>query len=107
MLKQNCCFELGDGDKIRFREEAWCGETPLCMAFPALYAVIGSKGAKVVEVWGESGLGDWNLRFVRSFNDWEMEMIQNLICTVNLKKSLPAEKRQIGMEGDQGQYFYS
>ena len=44
--------------------------------FPALY-VMATKGAKVGEVLDTTrGEGGWNLRFIRPFNDWEMEEIQ-------------------------------
>ena len=66
---------LGDGGLIRFWEDTWCGEIPLCDQFPTLFAMVASKGAKVGEVWDTTrGEGGWNLRF-RSFNDWEMEEI--------------------------------
>lgn len=36
---------------------------PICSAFPALFEMSGSKGAKVVDLWGCSGTGgSWNLR---------------------------------------------
>ena len=40
--------------------------------FPTLYALVESKGAMVGEGGGEGG---WNMRFIRSFNDWELEEI--------------------------------
>ena len=69
-LKQNCCFIFGDGNKIRFWEDSWCGEGPLCEPYPALFALADSKEALVANVWDTSrGEGVWNLSFVRSFND--------------------------------------
>ncbi|RVW37305.1 LINE-1 reverse transcriptase-like [Vitis vinifera] len=36
--------------------------------------------ATVEEMWDQNfGQGGWNLRFLRDFNDWEMEMIGNLL----------------------------
>ena len=32
-LKQKCKIMLGDGGHIRFWEDRWCGENPLCL-FP-------------------------------------------------------------------------
>ena len=63
-------FDLGDGHRIRFWEDTWCGDAPLSENFPSLYSIANSKGAKVVDVWEfGGGLGAWNLRFLRSFND--------------------------------------
>ena len=44
-------FKLGDSKKIRFSEDTWCGRQPLCDAFPELYSIAGSKGAKAAEIW--------------------------------------------------------
>ena len=46
-LKQDCKLMLGDGCRIRFWEDKWCEEFPLCDQFPVLYAMAASKGAKV------------------------------------------------------------
>ena len=43
-LKQDCSFDLGDGCKVGFWEDAWCDETPLCLSFPSLYEVVDQKG---------------------------------------------------------------
>ena len=73
-LKQDCKLILGDGDHIRFWEDKWSGENPLCVSFPTLYAVAASKGAKVGEFWETTGDGEgWNMRCIRPFNDWELE----------------------------------
>ena len=50
-MKQYCSFDLGDGKNIRFWEDAWYGDEPLNEAFPSLYSIADSKGAKVAEVW--------------------------------------------------------
>ena len=79
-LKQDCIFELGEGKRIRFWEDVWCGESPICTMFPTLYSIVVARGAKVAEVWESSGdSGAWNPRFLRPLNDWEMEQVQNFI----------------------------
>ena len=86
-LKQDCNLMLSDGGRIRFWEDKWFGEIPPCDQFPTLYAVAASKGAKVGEVWDTMrGEGGWNLRFIRPFNDWEMEEIRRLISPISSKK---------------------
>ena len=93
-------FKLGDGRKIRLWEDTWCGRQPLCDAFPDLYSIAGSKGAKVVEIWvREDGGGAWDPKFLRSFNDWELEPIQEFIeVTSNIKIS-PLEKDNLVWKG--------
>ena len=92
-LKHDILFELGDGSRIKFWEDVWCGEDPLCESFPSLNALVVSKGAMVAEVWEASrGEGVWNPRFIRAFNDWELEVVQNFIGLINTKKVNPIRK---------------
>ena len=54
----------------------------------------------MAEVWDTvSGEGTWNPRFMRSFNDWEMDKFQNFINLINNKKNQSIGKRQIALEG--------
>ena len=74
------------GRKIRFWEDNWCGRVPLCEAFPDLYSIAGTKGVMAADFWVDQGvLGVWDPKFLRSFNDWEMDTIQAFIdLTSNL-----------------------
>ena len=92
-LKKDCVFKLGDDRKIIFWEDTWYGRQPLCEAFPDLYSIADSKEAKAVEIWvREDGGGAWDPKFLRSFNDWELEAIQEFIeVTSNIIIS-PLEK---------------
>ena len=48
----------------------WCGSEPLFEAFPVLYTIAGTKGAKVADVWAvQGGLGARDPKFLRPFND--------------------------------------
>ena len=69
-LKQEGYFDIGDGSRVKFWEDLWCGERPLRVMFPSLYALAESKWAMVAKVWDTTrGEGTWNPRFMRSFND--------------------------------------
>ena len=38
------------------------------------------RNATVEEMWDQNvGQGGWDLRFVRDFNDWELDMVVNLL----------------------------
>ena len=68
----------------------------MCDQFPTLYAMAASKGAKVGEVWDTTrGKGGWNLRFIKPFNDWEMEEIQRLISLISSKNISHRERGKI------------
>ena len=55
LLNQHYSVKLGDGIKARFWEDEWCGEALLCSSFPSLYDMVSSKGARVVDLWVNSG----------------------------------------------------
>ena len=92
-LKQDYVFKLGEGKRIRFWEDVWCGEVSLCAFFPTLYNIARTKGAKVWESSGENGA--WNPRFSRAFNDWELEQVQNFIGLTNNKLIILRKKDRI------------
>jgi len=59
-------FELGDGSKIKFCEDAWCGEMALKEAFSELYSIACVKEASVaVHLDPSSGSFQWNVSFIR------------------------------------------
>ena len=67
-----------------------------------------SKGAKVGEVLDTTrGEGGWNLRFIRPFNNWEMEEIQRLISLVSNKKNLLEGKGQNFLVSGQERRVYT
>ncbi|PWA72941.1 RNA-directed DNA polymerase, eukaryota, Reverse transcriptase zinc-binding domain protein [Artemisia annua] len=49
---------LGDGMNISFWDETWCGESPLKVLFPRVYALEGDKKSKVAH---RINISDWNM----------------------------------------------
>ena len=40
-----------DWKLVRFWRDRWCGDSPLCMSFPSLFALTVEKEAWVVDIW--------------------------------------------------------
>ena len=62
---------LGQGDKILFWHDSWCGMTPLKTLFPVLFSCSSDKSASLASLLSRSGEGDscvWNFSFIRDFN---------------------------------------
>ena len=79
-------FEVGIGDRICFWIDRWCGDRPLKDVFPDLYACASNRQATIDSITIRSALGsrsDWNVQFVRNFNDWEVEGVASFFgfCT--------------------------
>ncbi|RVW54014.1 Transposon TX1 uncharacterized 149 kDa protein [Vitis vinifera] len=68
---------FGVGVWKEIMEEAnWCWDS---IKFK-LFALAVHRNATVNEVWDSSlGQGGWNLRFSRDFNDWELDLIRDLL----------------------------
>ncbi|RVW54291.1 hypothetical protein CK203_068441 [Vitis vinifera] len=77
---ENLAFKVGKDNKIRFWTDIWCGDTVLSQSFPHLFTLAAHRKATIEEMWDQNfGGGGWNLRFIRDFNDWELDMVGNLL----------------------------
>ncbi|RVW30368.1 hypothetical protein CK203_097914 [Vitis vinifera] len=93
LLFKNVSFTVGDGRRLKFWKDIWCGNTPLCEAFPSLFAFAVSQDAWVEDCWDYMGdAGGWNPCFSRSFNDWELEAVASLLSV------LQGKRLNVGME---------
>ncbi|XP_059633971.1 uncharacterized protein LOC132276526 [Cornus florida] len=67
-------FSVRDGSRVRFWEDLWCGNQPLCRTFPRLFSIAVDKHATVANCYQLDNSGiTWNVLFRRSFQDWELE----------------------------------
>jgi hypothetical protein len=67
-------FILGKGSRISFWEESWCGSSPLMEVYLGLYSIASNKEALSADNSGMvSGSCQWNVCFIRSLNDWEVD----------------------------------
>ena len=74
-LSQNTSFSLGNGRRLGFWKDSWCGEIALCNTFPTLFNLAAHTEAMVADVWDSSREErGWSLVFLRPFNDWEVEV---------------------------------
>jgi hypothetical protein len=74
VFRSHCSFVPGEGSRIRFWEDPWCGDRALKDAFPVLHSIASNKGASIadnMELY--RGSIQWNIQFSRSFHDWEVE----------------------------------
>ena len=81
---------MGNGRRLRFWKDAWSGEEAFSFSYPALFALVANKEVFVANVWEPSREGGvWTPCFVRPFNGWEVEEIQNLFQAIQDKRILP------------------
>jgi len=85
-------WNLGSGDKVRFWEDVWVGNSTLKTLYPRLYSLSLNQGQKVEEV----GVWDdlewrWTLNWRRSRFEWESDLeyeLGNLISGVRVRKDV-------------------
>lgn len=73
-------FEVGDGTRVKFWADSWCGIGPLKEVYPELYHIARDKEAWVADhLHFQNGSVTWSLNFIRPAHDWELESISSFI----------------------------
>jgi hypothetical protein len=78
---------VGDGSKVRFWHDLWCGDMTLEEAFPVLFGIACVEDAFVathVEFFG--GASKWNMSFTRTALDWEVEAFASFFRVLYLAR---------------------
>ena len=87
---QNVVFPLGDGRRINFWNDVWCGEETLSSSFPSFFSLALNKEAKVANIWeSREGAGCWPPTFIRPLNDWELEEMIRFLQTLHDQNFCP------------------
>ena len=60
VVRSRLFFVVGNGQRVKFWKDFWCGNKPLCVSFPSLFALAVFKYAWVKDVWcSNEGGGSW------------------------------------------------
>ncbi|KAJ9682385.1 hypothetical protein PVL29_018325 [Vitis rotundifolia] len=102
---ENMMFKVGKGNRVSFWTDHWCGNTALSLMFPQLFALSVQRNATVKDVWDSSlGQGGWNLIFSRDFNDWELDLIGDLLILLRDFRTSSKEDSVFWKEGNHGTF---
>ncbi|XP_041001677.1 uncharacterized protein LOC121247381 [Juglans microcarpa x Juglans regia] len=73
----------GDGSRVPFWVDIWCGNFCLRDTFPIIFALARVKEASIVELLVFSnGTPQWNIDFITAAHDWELESITEFFATL-------------------------
>ncbi|RVW45169.1 putative ribonuclease H protein [Vitis vinifera] len=101
----NMTFRVGKGNMIGFWTDVWCSESPLSQCFPHLFGMAAHQNLTVEEMWDQnSGQGNWNLHFLRDFNDWEIELVGEFLHILRGFKPSLEEDSVLWRKGRSGQF---
>uniref|UniRef100_A0A2N9IY74 Reverse transcriptase domain-containing protein n=1 Tax=Fagus sylvatica TaxID=28930 RepID=A0A2N9IY74_FAGSY len=71
-------FDVGNGVRVHFWHDRWCGSRLLKEMFPLLFECSRDRNALIDALYIRSnggGAREWSIRFVRDFNDWEVDEV--------------------------------
>ncbi|RVW32801.1 GTPase Der [Vitis vinifera] len=101
----NMTFRVGKGNMICFWTDVWCSDSSLAQCFPHLFGMAAHQRLTVEEMWDQnSGQGNWNLHFLRDFNDWEIELVGEFLHILRGFKPSLEEDSVIWRKGRSGQF---
>jgi hypothetical protein len=73
-------FLVGNGDRVKFWSNVWCGESTLKGAFPNLFSIAADKEAAVADyLMIRNGNIHWEVTFEQNLQDWEMESLTSFL----------------------------
>jgi hypothetical protein len=71
-------YEIGDGPKVLFWHDVWCGEQPLKNLFPKLFTIACAKDVWVAQTMQvHNGSIHWHVLFTQPVHDWEVEVVSS------------------------------
>jgi hypothetical protein len=66
-------YDLGEGSKIRFWDDVWCGDRAVKEEYPNLFNIARFKEASIADNMERSSDSiQWNIQFTRLIHDWEV-----------------------------------
>ena len=66
-------YDIGDGSKVKFWKDYWCGETSLTVNYSDLFGFCRNKEASVAELMkSTNGVLFWDVSFFRSVHTREL-----------------------------------
>ena len=93
VLKQFNILLVGNGKRFHFWKDIWYGMEPLSEIFHNIYTMATTKDAYLEDLWDWSReKGGWNPTFMKSFNDWEINDVLNLLATIHKVRLYPDRK---------------
>ena len=75
-FSKNTQFVIEMGNRVRFWQHGQCGDQHFQLTFLRLYGIAINREASIESSLTRLGVGErrsWNVRFIRDFNDWEMD----------------------------------
>ncbi|RVW81727.1 hypothetical protein CK203_049525 [Vitis vinifera] len=88
-----------------WKESEWCWDNMMFRVGRATRSDFGQMNSTVEEMWDQSsGQGNWNLNFLRDFNDWELDTVGEFLHILRGHKPTLEEDSVLWRQGRSGQF---
>ena len=94
-LSRFILYEIGDGSKVQFWLDSWCGSS-LADHYPELFRICRRKEASVADLMRyTNGVRHWEIHFCRDVHNWELKAFRSFINTIysTLVRGIGEDKR--------------
>ena len=106
LVSNGFSYVVGDGKRMKFWKDRWCGDLPLDVAFSSLFSRAMAKEAWVGDSWSfKYGGGCWNPIFYRSLNEWEMEDVESFLGRIGERRVIEGVKDIVRWTGAKNGIF--
>uniref|UniRef100_A0A2N9IUG7 RRM domain-containing protein n=1 Tax=Fagus sylvatica TaxID=28930 RepID=A0A2N9IUG7_FAGSY len=79
-FKRFISFEIGDGSKVSYWHDVWCGDRSLKEMYPDLFAISCSPDSMVADLMRRhNDVLHWDLTFIWYIQDWESDSLLALL----------------------------
>ena len=76
-------YDIGDGSKVKFWQDHWCGETPLVVSYLDLFRFCRNKEASMVELMkSPNGVLFWDVSSFKGVHVRESEALSRFMETI-------------------------
>ena len=82
-FSRHILYDIGDGSRVKFWQDRWCGETSLAVRYPELFRFSRDQEVSVAEVMKfNNGILFWDVSFFRGVHARELEALANFMDTI-------------------------
>ncbi|XP_035544454.1 uncharacterized protein LOC108983424 isoform X2 [Juglans regia] len=105
-FENNVRFVVGQGTRIKFWQNVWCGERSLERAFPALYNIAINREASIADlcVIAQDSF-QWNILFTRANHDWELSIVSEFFSMIYSSERLTTQDDRLQWRGKDSKKF--
>lgn len=106
-ISENWKSKIGRGMGLRFWIDHWSDSSALYHSSPTIFELATNKQEILAKVWDQvNGQGSRNIKFVRAFSDWELDMVVNLLHALHaLQNEKVNSLDRICWTGGKGNHF--